>query len=87
MKKIVFALILTLSFVLLLTSCDKYVSKYDENYVYDKGVLLHEMLHIYFYQTGNTFERHGENFISEAKKLEKLTGYPIHIIYPNTLSQ
>jgi hypothetical protein len=35
------------------------------------------MLHIYFYQTGNNFERHGENFIRKAKKLEKLTGYPI----------
>lgn len=64
-----------------------YIIAIDENYAYDKGILLHEMLHIYFYQTGNTFERHGENFIREAKKLEKLTGYPIHIIYPNNLSQ
>lgn len=54
-----------------------YIIAINENYVYDKGVLLHEMLHIYFYQTGNTSEGHGENFIRKAKKLEKLTGCPI----------
>ncbi len=40
MKKLIFALTVALSFVLLLSGCQKYVSKYDENYVYDGESLL-----------------------------------------------
>lgn len=40
MKKVIFALILTFSFVILLTSCGKYKSKYDKNYVYDGESLI-----------------------------------------------
>ena len=74
MKKIVFALILTLSFVLLLTSCDKYVSKYDENYVYDGESLIgkwQECAHNdEFYQV--------YNFINEKDVL--LTSYSYGIV-------
>ena len=40
MKKLSFALCLILLFSLTLIGCDKYVSKYDENYVYDGESLL-----------------------------------------------
>jgi hypothetical protein len=40
MKKVIFALTLALSFVLLLSGCGRYVSKYDESYVYDGESLI-----------------------------------------------
>ena len=40
MKKYIFALVCILSFALFLSGCGKYVSKYDENYVYDGESLI-----------------------------------------------
>lgn len=46
---------------------------------YPKGVLLHEMTHLYFYQNGMFEEDHGKNFCKKIDELNKATGYKYNI--------
>lgn len=46
---------------------------------YPKGVLIHEMVHLYFYQNKMTNEGHGENFCKMIDDLNKKTNYKYNI--------
>lgn len=47
-----------------------------DNHQIDK-ILIHEMLHIYFYTNGMLSESHGSRFIKKAKDFEKICGFEI----------
>jgi hypothetical protein len=44
-----------------------------------KAILVHEMIHIYFYCTGDWDEEHGEKFMIKLRELEKATGLKIPV--------
>lgn len=46
---------------------------------YSKGVLIHEMVHLYFYQNGMFEEDHGKNFCKMVDDLNKKTNYKYNI--------
>lgn len=43
------------------------------------GVLLHEMIHLYFYRKNMLTEYHGKNFCKKVNELNKLTKYVYRI--------
>lgn len=46
---------------------------------YSKGVLIHEMVHLYFYQNKMLYEDHGKNFCKMVDDLNKKTNYKYNI--------
>jgi hypothetical protein len=38
------------------------------------GILLHEMIHVYFYHIGDTAENHGQKFLSKLREISRLSG-------------